>query len=106
MSEFVVPHDPNWQTSFQTEARAISSAMGGLAIRLHHIGSTAIPDILAKPIIDMLGVVPDISLLDDKGDAFALLSYQVMGAFGIDGRRYFRKFAPSGRRMFHLHVFG
>ncbi len=105
MSAFVVPHDPAWKQAFDQESDFIRHALGEGTIVLHHIGSTAIPHILAKPIIDLLGIVSDLTLMDRHHDAMCGMGYEVMGAFGIEGRRYFRKFDASGQRTHHLHVF-
>lgn len=105
MVNTVVPHDPEWAVLFAAEAQQIASAMGDTRIRLHHIGSTAIANILAKPIIDLLGVVEDIDNLDARSDRLQSLGYEAMGAFGITGRRYFRKANAHGQRTHHLHVF-
>lgn len=61
--------------------------------------------ILAKPIIDILGVVVSLEDVDGQSAAMERLGYEVMGAYGIDGRRYFRKVNTSGRRTHHLHIF-
>jgi GrpB-like predicted nucleotidyltransferase (UPF0157 family) len=79
--------------------------MGETCIALHHIGSTAIPGILAKPIIDLLGVARSFERLDGATGRIESLGYTAMGAFGIEGRRYFRKDDAEGRRTNHLHVF-
>lgn len=105
MNRIVVPHDPAWEEAFEAEARSIRSALGDGVIRLHHIGSTAIPGILAKPIIDLLGVVEHLEVMDGHTDEMERVGYEVMGAFGIEGRRYFRKMDAFGKRTHHLHVF-
>jgi GrpB-like predicted nucleotidyltransferase (UPF0157 family) len=105
MSVFVVPYNPDWEIAFGREAKAIRGSLPDLPIVLHHIGSTAIPGILAKPIIDMLGAVDHLEGLDQRSARIADLGYEVMGPFGIEGRRYFRKFDATGRRTHHLHVF-
>lgn len=105
MGAFVVPHDPRWKIAFKEEAKAIEQAFENTPIELHHIGSTAIPGILAKPIIDLLGTVSGLCEADAKGHALESLGYEVMGAYGIEGRRYFRKFDGNGIRTHHLHVF-
>lgn len=105
MVNIVVPHDRNWETAFEIEARSISLSLGESAITLHHIGSTAIAGILAKPIIDLLGVVRVLERLDAQSSAMEGLGYEVMGAYGIEGRRYFRKIDQTGQRTHHLHVF-
>jgi GrpB-like predicted nucleotidyltransferase (UPF0157 family) len=101
----VVPHDPEWGRAFEREADAIRHALHDVPIVLHHIGSTSIPGILAKPIIDLLGVVDDLEATDRESGRLRDLGYEVMGPFGIEGRRYFRKFDAAGRRTHHLHVF-
>jgi GrpB-like predicted nucleotidyltransferase (UPF0157 family) len=102
----VVPHDPAWANRYTAEAERIAQALGGDALRaLHHIGSTAIPGICAKPIIDMLAEVRDLDTFDTAAPALAALGYQVMGEFGIAGRRYFRKDDHAGTRTHHLHAF-
>jgi Uncharacterized conserved protein len=105
MSVFVVQYNPDWAKAFEQEAKAIPHALFDLPIVLHHIGSTAIPGILAKPIIDILGVVDNVEALDRRSARMHDLGYEVMGPFGIEGRRYFRKFDTTGRRTHHLHVF-
>lgn len=102
----VLPHDPAWAVAFEREAEAVRQALAGTRIALHHIGSTAIAGILAKPIIDLLGVVEVLPQMDRHTDQKQALGYEVMGAFGIEGRRYFRKFDRGGNRTHHLHVFG
>lgn len=105
MVNHVTAHDPTWQIAFATEASAIKQAICPIAIELHHVGSTAIHGILAKPIIDLLGAVADVSALDVAQTAFTSLGYEAMGSYGINGRRYYRKITPSGVRTHHLHVF-
>lgn len=105
MNSTVAPHDPNWKEAFAAEAALLRSALGNNLVELHHIGSTAIAGILAKPIIDILGVVASLEDVDRQSAAMERLGYQVMGAYGIDDRRYFRKVDTSGRRTHHLHIF-
>ena len=53
----VVPYDPAWPQAFAIASREVAGAMGQTLMEIHHIGSTSIPQICAKPIIDMLAVV-------------------------------------------------
>ncbi|HOZ32301.1 MAG TPA: GrpB family protein [Tabrizicola sp.] len=105
MTLFVVPHDPEWPQDFESETLIIDEALGEAAIVLHHIGSTAISGILAKPIIDMLGVVQDIDAFGHKSAVLRGIGYEAMGAYGIEGRLYFRKLDAAGCRTHHLHVY-
>ena len=101
----VVPHDPAWRGKFEDESKQVALAFGENLVAIHHIGSTAIPNIHAKPIIDMLVEVKDIAKVDKLCDAIAALGYEVMGEFGIPGRRYFRKHDTTGTRTHHIHTF-
>jgi GrpB-like predicted nucleotidyltransferase (UPF0157 family) len=101
----VVPHDPRWRDAFETEAKHVAAALGENVVAIHHIGSTAIPNIYAKPIVDLLVEVRDIVEVDGRSPAMESLGYEVMGEYGIPGRRYFRKDNREGIRTHHIHAF-
>ncbi|MDK2126148.1 GrpB family protein [Parachitinimonas caeni] len=101
----VVPHDPAWALQFAEEAQQIHRALGAVVLDLHHIGSTAIQGIHAKPVIDMLLAVGDLQVLDQQAGVLMALGYEAKGEFGIPGRRYFSKDSPSGARSHQLHAF-
>jgi GrpB-like predicted nucleotidyltransferase (UPF0157 family) len=90
---------------FRVESKQVIEALGENVAAVHHIGSTAIPRIHAKPIIDILVEVKDIARVDEQGTAMESLGYEVMGEFGISGRRYFRKDNQEGIRTHHIHTF-
>jgi len=97
--------DPEWAYAFTREAERIRPAFGALLVALHHIGSTAVPGLRAKPVIDMLAVVSDVHVLDARTELFVALGYEVMGEFGLPGRRYFRRDDPHGIRMNQVHAY-
>jgi GrpB-like predicted nucleotidyltransferase (UPF0157 family) len=101
----VVPHDPQWRLLFETESIDIIAAFGKNAIVIHHIGSTSIPGIYAKPIIDFLVEAQDLVKIDIDSDKMKLLGYRAMGEFGIPDRRFFCKDNQFGIRTHHVHVF-
>lgn len=72
---------------------------------VHHVGSTAIPGIYAKPILDLLVEVRGVAEVDGRSSSMESLGYQVMGEYGIPGRRYFRKDDREGIRTHHVHAF-
>ena len=100
----VVPHDPQWPIRFEAEAQAIASLLGQEVVAIYHIGSTAIPGIKAKPIIDILVEVKDIGRIDGYNEGMAGLGYEPRGEYGIPGRRYFPK-GDSFNRTHHVHMF-
>lgn len=101
----ILPYHPAWPAAFTAAARNITTALADALRAIHHIGSTSVPNLPAKPIIDILVVTPDLAALDRRAPHMESLGYQVMGEFGIPGRRYFRRFNPAGDRTHHVHAF-
>jgi GrpB-like predicted nucleotidyltransferase (UPF0157 family) len=105
MHVIVVPPDPTWPQQFADEAQRLKGALGDVMVDIHHIGSTSIYGIHAKPIIDILMVVDDHDALDARTASLEALGYEAMGEFGIEGRRYFRRMNADGTRTHHIHAF-
>jgi len=101
----VAPYDPRWPAEFERAAADVAPIIGANLVAVHHIGSTSISGIHAKPVIDMLVEVRDLPALDACGDGMSKLGYEVKGEFGIPGRRYFRRDDASGRRTHQIHAF-
>ena len=99
----VVPYDPLWESAFEKEAEKIRNVLGGECLAVHHIGSTAVKGLCAKPIIDIMPVVKEIGKVDAFDRGFEGLGYECMGEFGIAGRRYYRK--GGDERTHQIHIF-
>ncbi|NQX96054.1 MAG: GrpB family protein [Erythrobacter sp.] len=97
--------DPVWPAMFEAERRRLTDALSRhiTGLTFHHIGSTSVPGLAAKPIIDILLEVPNVSVLDDHCDRFESLGYTCRGEYGIPGRRYFQR--GGDNRTHHLHAF-
>jgi GrpB-like predicted nucleotidyltransferase (UPF0157 family) len=96
----VVPYNPEWPRMFIEEAEKIRRQLGPLAFEIHHIGSTSIPGMPAKPLIDIAvsalpGMLP--SRLNEYVSAMEGLGYRFYGDWGHRGGYYFAKFAASLR---------
>ncbi len=100
----VVPYDSKWKTKFQEEAIVIQAILCDELVEIHHIGSTSIPGISAKPVIDILPVVKDIERVDAYNPQFIKAGYEPKGEFGLPGRRYFSK-GLDGERTHHIHAY-
>jgi GrpB-like predicted nucleotidyltransferase (UPF0157 family) len=88
-------YDPQWQILFSAEARRIALGLPG-DIAIEHIGSTAVPGLIAKPIIDiMVGTEPHHDL-EVVRKALVGLGYEDMGEAGVPGRIYFRRRSGAG----------
>ncbi len=105
MNVVVLPHDPAWGAKFAGESARVMRALASTAVAIHHIGSTSIAGIYAKPVIDLLAEVRTIDDVDARNDALRGLGYHALGEYGIAGRRYFRKDSDAGVREYQLHVF-
>ena len=101
----VVAYDQSWPDLFDVEANRLCKTLGQPRAALEHIGSTSVPGLWAKPIIDMLLTVPEISALDADADRLRSLGYEVMGEYGIRGRRYYRRDDEQGIRRYQVHAF-
>lgn len=98
------PHDPIWRRRYRREAERIVALWPQLLAEIHHIGSTSVPGLTAKPIVDILVAVWDLDAVDRRAQELQALDYENMGEYGIPGRRYFRK-PVEGADTFHVHVF-
>lgn len=103
MKVIVATYNSQWPDMFMAEAERIKNILGKELISIHHIGSTSVPGLKAKPIIDIMPVVRNIEVVDKLTDDMINLGYESMGEFGIPGRRYFRK--GKDKRTHHIHIF-
>ena len=99
-------HDPAWADQAAREGGRILEAAGPAIISVQHIGSTSIPGILAKPIIDLMGIGPDLETIESARPRLESLGYAWHGEYGLDGRRYCTLTdTTTGLRRFHLHCY-
>ena len=98
----IVPFSPLWADMFVREQKVLAGILGPTA-HIHHIGSTAVWGLAAKPIIDILVEVPSVEQLDSQTREFRALGYEPRGENGIPGRRYFVKGSPG--RTHQVHAF-
>ena len=100
----VLPHDPCWERDFIQIRDELLEALGPLALAIEHVGSTAVPGLSAKPIIDIDVVIRDRSQLDAAISALAKIGYRHEGDLGIPGREAFRYDGKDHLRRHHLYV--
>jgi GrpB-like predicted nucleotidyltransferase (UPF0157 family) len=80
----IVPYDEAWPSAFQSEANLIRSALGPLARRVEHVGSTSVPGIAAKPVIDIQVSVPTLEPLSTYVQLLFPLGYTHVGVGDFD----------------------
>ena len=94
-------HDAAWAELFEAERRRLLSVAADAIVQIHHVGSTSIPGIAAKPIIDVLVLLRRF-LNEDEITSIAAPGYEYRGEQGAPGRQYFsRRIQPA----FHVHCF-
>ena len=83
----VSAYDPPRKEMFLAEAETIEAILGENCIAVHHIGSTAVEGLAAKPVIDILPVVRSLAQPDPPPPAFAACGIELIGGFANAGRR-------------------
>jgi len=102
----LVPHSPVWAEQARIEGARLSSALGDTLIAVHHVGSTSIPGIAAKPILDLIPEVTSLDVLDAAQERVVALGFEWWGEYGTTGRRFCTlSDASTGKRLVHLHCF-
>jgi GrpB-like predicted nucleotidyltransferase (UPF0157 family) len=97
----VVDYDPGWPAAFEALRQRLSAAVGDIALSIEHVGSTSVPGLAAKPIIDLDIVVRerDVPLAIER---VAVLGYRHLGDRGIPRREAFAP--PASSVAHHLYV--
>lgn len=100
----VLPYDEQWKQDFLMIKDELTSALGQLAMRIEHVGSTSVEGLSAKPIIDIDVVIKDYTVLEEVVSALGAIGYQHEGNLGITGREAFRYDGKEHLRKHHLYV--
>jgi len=98
----VVAYDPTWPRIFEELRAPVAHALGDLAVAIEHVGSTSVPGLVAKPIVDMTVVVASRDDVPAAIERLATLGYRHRGDLGIVDREAFH--APADRSPHHLYV--
>lgn len=100
----VVPYDPQWPRNFEAIRKEIQEILGELAVAVHHVGSTSVPGMSAKPIIDLDVEIPNRFVFPEVCDLLAAAGYQHEGDLGIRDREAFRYEGKNHLQKHHLYV--
>ena len=100
----VEKYDEAWAQDFRQIEQELKEALGDLALRIEHVGSTSVKGLSAKPIIDIDIVIPDYSRFDAVVAALETIGYIHEGDLGIPGREAFKYSGKEHLRRHHLYV--
>ena len=98
----IVDYDPKWPELFAELRAGAGKALGGLALKIEHVGSTAIPGLAAKPVIDIDVLLASAGGLSEAIERLAPLGYTHRGDLGVSGREAFSR--PLGQPPHHLYL--
>ncbi|MBE4910379.1 GrpB family protein [Bacillus luteolus] len=99
----VSSYNENWSQDYQREAERIRAIFAPIILDIYHIGSTSVPGLSAKPVIDILVEVSLLEKVDNFNQDMEQLGYEARGENGIPRRRYFQK--GGDNRTHHVHIF-
>jgi len=102
----VVEYDPVWPSLFEEEKARLLAVVGDHIEDIQHIGSTAVPGLGAKPIIDIQMSLGDLALVEKCVGPLESIGYEYLGEYGVPGRHFFHKPArkPFAERTHHLQI--
>src|SRR4051812_45989233 len=100
------PYNPEWLNFFNQERIVILKILGDWAIDIHHVGSTSIPGLAAKPIVDIMPTVNRLEDVHALRRSFEAHGFIWKGENGIAGRLYVVRDHPdSTEHLTHVHIF-
>jgi GrpB-like predicted nucleotidyltransferase (UPF0157 family) len=100
----LLPHDPAWGDDFLAERGRIANALGDPSARIEHVGSTAIPTVHAKPILD-IAILRGEKGLGPVARALRLLGYDYRGEFDDEVGHYYAVLDRGDVRLCQAHIF-
>ena len=100
----VVDHDPSWSALFAKERESLHRTLGDLAADVQHVGSTAVPGLPAKPILDIALAVRVLDLVPHIVEQLTRIGYIYRGDGGDDGGHLFIRESEPDIRTVHVHV--
>jgi GrpB-like predicted nucleotidyltransferase (UPF0157 family) len=95
-------YDPSWPAGAEAAVGELTAALPGLFSAIEHIGSTSVPGLAAKPIVDLMAATADLEGVRARDADLAALGYQRAGT-GMPNRLLYAR-GQQGRRSHHLHV--
>ena len=102
----IIDYDSHWPLLYEKEKRLILDVIGHIVMRIEHIGSTAVPDLGAKPIIDVIVAVNHLNDAERCIEPLATIGYEYVPEYEDEmaERRYFHKGKPPKEQHYHLHM--
>ena len=101
----VLPYDPNWKTEFERIRDYLLEQIGDLVLEIKHVGSTSVPGLCAKPIIDIVAVMESYDVFPAVVERLEKVGFQHEGDGGIKEREVFKRLIPDDFMNYHFYVY-
>ena len=102
----LVDYDPAWPRRYAAERARIVQAIGAHVLDIQHVGSTSVPGLGGKPVLDITIALPDEAAADACIEPMISLGYEYRGPYGDDPRRrYYVRDDTEGKRFAHVHMY-
>lgn len=101
----LVPYDPAWPARFASEAMRLRAVLGGAVSAIEHVGSTAVPGLAGKPVLDVAIAVMSDTAADACIAPLEGLGYEYRGPYGDDPRRRYYVRDVDGARVAQIHLY-
>jgi len=101
----VVPYDPNWKTEFERIRDYLMEQIGDLVLEIKHVGSTSVPGLCAKPIIDIVAVIESYDVFPEIVSRLEKVGYNHVGDQGIKECEVFKRLIPDDFMDYHFYVY-
>jgi GrpB-like predicted nucleotidyltransferase (UPF0157 family) len=100
----VLPYDPNWKTEFERIRDYLMGIIGELILEIRHVGSTSVPGLCAKPIIDIVAVIDSYNVFPEIVSRLEKVGYNHMGDQGVKEREAFKRLIPDDFMDYHFYI--
>jgi GrpB-like predicted nucleotidyltransferase (UPF0157 family) len=100
----VVPYDSNWKAEFEYISNYLMKQIGDLVLEIKHVGSTSVPGLYAKPIIDIVVLMESYDVFPAIVDRLEKVGFIHNGDQGIKEREVFKRLIPDDFMDYHLYV--
>jgi GrpB-like predicted nucleotidyltransferase (UPF0157 family)/GNAT superfamily N-acetyltransferase len=100
----VLPYDPNWKTEFERIRHYLLEHIGDLVLEIKHVGSTSVPGLCAKPIIDIVAVMESYEVFPEIISRLEKVGYQHEGDRGVKDREAFKRLIPDDFMDYHFYI--
>jgi GrpB-like predicted nucleotidyltransferase (UPF0157 family) len=97
-------YSPDWPLEFEREAARLRGYLHDAIVTIYHIGSTSVPGLAAKPVIDLMPVVSSIQMVDELTPHLEKEGYRAWGEYGLRGRRFFTR-DRNNFRTHNIHIY-